>query len=48
MLYNLYQSCSLAPMFAFGWSSCWRKSEFPEETYLSDMVTTWPSHMPQR
>ena len=42
-LYNLYTSCSLAPpMFAFGWSSCGRK---PEETHLSDLVTTWPSHM---
>ena len=31
-----------APMFAFGWCSCGRK---PEETHLSDLVTTWPSHM---
>jgi len=38
-LYNLYQSCSLAPMFAFGWSSCGRKPECPEETHLSDLVT---------
>ena len=33
-------------MFAFGWSTCERKPECPEETYLSDLVTTWPSHMP--
>ena len=33
-------------MFAFGWSSCGRKPEYPEETHLSDLVTTWPSHMP--
>ena len=32
-------SCSLALMFAFGWSSCGRKSECPEETHLSDLVT---------
>ena len=38
-LYNLYKSCSLAPMFAFGWSSCGRKSECPEETHLPDL--TW-------
>jgi len=42
-LYNLYYSCSLAPMFAFRWSSCGRKPEYPEETHLSDLVTTWPS-----
>ena len=28
------------------WSSCGRKLEYPEETHLSDLVTTWPSHMP--
>ena len=40
-------SCSLTLMFALGWSSCGRKSECPEETHLSDLVTTWsPSHMP--
>ena len=33
-------------MFAFGWSSRGRKPECPEETHLSDLVTTWPSHMP--
>jgi len=27
-------------MFAFGWSSCGRKPEYLEETYLSDLVTT--------
>jgi len=26
-------------MFAFGWSSCGRKPEYPEETHLSDLVT---------
>ena len=29
-----------APMFAFGWSSCGRKPECPEETHLPDLVTT--------
>ena len=33
-------------MFAFGWFSCGRKPECPEERHLSDLVTTWPSHMP--
>ena len=33
-------------MLAFGWSSCGRKPEYREETHLSDLVTTWPSHMP--
>ena len=33
-------------MFAFGWSSCGRKPEYPEETHLSDLVTKRPSHMP--
>ena len=28
------------------WSSCGRKPEYSEETHLSDLVTTWPSHMP--
>ena len=28
------------------WSSCGRKPEYPEEIHLSDLVTTWPSHMP--
>ena len=27
-------------MFAFGWSSCGRKPECPEETHLPDLVTT--------
>jgi len=27
-------------MFAFGGSSCWRKPEYPEETLMSDLVTT--------
>ena len=36
----------MAPIFAFGWSSRGRKPEYPEETHLSDLVTTWPSHMP--
>ena len=41
LFYNDYEtSCSLAPMFAFGWSSCGRKPECPEETNLSDLVTT--------
>jgi len=26
-------------MFAFRWSSCGRKPEYPEETHLSDLVT---------
>ena len=47
LFYNNYEtSCSLATMFAFGRSSCGRKPECPEETHLSDLVTTWPSHMP--
>ena len=29
-------------MFAFGWSSCGRKPEYPEGTNLPDLVTTWP------
>ena len=33
-------------MFAFRWSSCGRKPEYPEETHLSDFATKWPSHMP--
>ena len=28
------------------WSSCGNKTECPEETHLSDLVTTWPSYMP--
>jgi len=27
-------------MFAFRWSLCGRKQEYPEETHLSDLVTT--------
>jgi len=27
-------------MFAYDWSSCGRKLEYPEETHLSDLVTT--------
>ena len=47
LFYNDYEtSWSLALMFAFGWSSCGRKPECPEETHLSDLVATWPSHMP--
>ena len=34
------------PMFAFEWSSCRRKPEYPGETHLSDLLTTWPSDMP--
>ena len=30
----------------YGWSSCGRKPEYPKETHLSDLVTTWPFHMP--
>ena len=33
-------------MIGFGWSSCGRKLECPEKIHLSDLVTTWPSHMP--
>ena len=33
-------------MFAFGWPSCGRKPECPEETHLSDLVTKQPAHMP--
>jgi len=41
LFYNDYEtSCSLAPMFAFGWSLCGRKPECQQETYLSDLVTT--------
>ena len=36
----------MAPSYAFGWSSYVRNPECPEETHLSDLVTTWPSHMP--
>ena len=32
-------------MFAFGWSSCGRKPEYPEETHLSDLVTTCPLYI---
>ena len=35
-------------MFAFAWSLCGRKPEYPGETQLSDLVTTWPSHMRRR
>ena len=28
------------------WSSCGRKPEYLDETHLSDLGTTWPSHMP--
>ena len=36
----------IGTLFVYGWSSCWRNPECPEETHLSDLVTTWPSHMP--
>ena len=45
-LCTLYQSFSLTLRSAFVWSSCGRKPEYPEQAYLSDLVTTWPSHMP--
>ena len=43
--YTTYINHARWHWFAFGWSSCGRKPECPEETHLSDMVTTWPSHM---
>jgi len=33
----------VAPMFAFRWPSCGRKPECPEETHMSDLVTTLPA-----
>ena len=33
-------------MFAFRWRSCGMKPEYSEEIHLSDLVTTWSSHMP--
>jgi len=34
-----------AQMIAFVWCSCERKPEYLEKTHLSDLVTTWSSHM---
>ena len=42
---NFYKSFLLAPIFAFVCSFALEEIEVPEETHLSDLVTTLPSYM---
>ena len=37
-----YKSISLTSIFTFVWSPSWRQQEYPEETRLFKLVTTWP------
>ena len=38
---STYNSCSLAPIIVFVWSSCGTQREDPDETHLPDLVTTY-------
>ena len=40
---KVYTYCinSLVPLLVFVWSSCGRKREYPEETHLYELMTTW-------
>jgi len=46
--FNLYKSCSLAQMVAWGHHLYERKPEYPVKTHAVKQVTNWPSNIQHR